>query len=492
MDASPQGQSNGQCVPAPYLGDPWPASAYRDDQGVLNVGGVPVTHLAHTYGTPAYVVDEADLRSRARAYKQAFDQAFASIGTRVHLYYAGKALLTKAVATWVYEEGLRIDTASLGETAVALAAGVPGSALGLHGNNKSDQEIAQALDNGIGQIIIDSLEEIDRIAHAAAQRGVRAPVMVRVTTGVHAGGHSYIQTAHEDQKFGLSITADPQAPGGHSPAMQALLRVLDHQTSLTLLGVHCHIGSQILDSAGYERSARAVLTLRAQLAALTGYLMEEIDLGGGYGIAYLPGDQGLDPALVARNMALTIGQVCDSLATSVPRISVEPGRCISGPAGITLYTVGVVKPVTVPGQAQDQAPSQDQAHAQDPAQEDEPMTRLYVAVDGGMSDNIRPALYGARYHADLVGRVSTAPLVQARIVGKHCESGDILVQDIMLPSDIGPGDLLALAATGAYGRSMASNYNMLCKPPIIAVKEGNARAIVRRETIDDLLSTDCG
>ena len=428
-------------------GEPWSTGVARDGSGALVVAGVPVARLAEEVGTPAYVLDEADLRARAAAYRRAFTAAFAEVGAGVDVYYAGKAFLSVAVARWVHEEGLRVDTASGGELAVALRAGVPGGDLGLHGNNKSDDELVAALEHGVGRIIVDSLVEIERLAALVEARGATpAPVMVRVTTGVHAGGHEYISTAHEDQKFGLSVARRGE---DDSPAMTALLAVLSHP-QLRLLGIHSHIGSQILDPSGFEVAARVVLELRAQLAERTGVLVDEVDLGGGYGIAYLPGEV--------------------ALGTPLPRFSIEPGRAIVGPAGFTLYTVGTVKPVRVGDDTE----------------------RLYVSVDGGMSDNIRPALYGAQYHAEVVGRRSSAPSVLARVVGKHCESGDIVVHEVQLPGDVRAGDLLAVAATGAYGRSMASNYNLLTRPPVVAVRDGAVRTLLRRETVDDLLALDQG
>ncbi|WP_242496362.1 diaminopimelate decarboxylase [Xylanimonas protaetiae] len=442
-----------------------------DDAGALVVAGVPAPRVAAEHGTPAYVLDEGEFRARARTYVDAFGRAFEAVGTGVDVYYAGKALLTKAVARWAREEGLRVDTASGGELAIALAAGVPGAELGLHGNNKSDAELAAALDAGVGRIIVDSFGEIDRLADLAAARGVVAPVMVRVTTGVHAGGHEYISTAHEDQKFGLSVNAGPE--GGDSPAVLALLRILE-RPSLRLLGIHSHIGSQILDAAGFAEAARTVLRLRAHLGIRTGVLVDEVDLGGGYGIAYLPQDTELDPSQVAREIAEAVAEACAELGTPLPRISIEPGRAIVGPAGITVYTVGTVKPVLVT------------------ADDGSTFTRLYVSVDGGMSDNIRTALYGAAYHAEIANRRSDAPLALVRVVGKHCESGDIVVDEVLLPGDVRPGDLLAVAATGAYGRSMASNYNLLTRPPVIGVHEGATRVLVRRETVEDLLALDVG
>lgn len=451
-------------------GAPWSTGVGRLPHGALAVGGVDVRDLAAEHGTPAYVLDEADFRMRARAYRTAFEAAFGAVGAGVDVYYAGKALLTVAVARWAREEGLRVDTASAGELAVALRAQVPGAEIGLHGNNKSDAEIVRALDAGVGRIIVDSLVEIERVARLAGERGVVAPVMVRVTTGVHAGGHEYIATAHEDQKFGLSVNA---ADGAESPAMAALLAVLKHP-ELRLLGIHSHIGSQILDPDGFEAAARVVLRLRADLAERSGTLVDEVDLGGGYGIAYLPGDVALDPERVAKDIAQSVAGVCQDLGTSLPRFSIEPGRAIVGPAGLTLYTVGTVKPVTVS------------------ADGGADFTRTYVSVDGGMSDNIRPALYGAAYHAEIVGRTSQAEPILARVVGKHCESGDIVVHEVRLPADVRAGDLLAVAATGAYGRSMASNYNMLPRPPVVAVSDGASRVLVRRETEDDLLGLDQG
>lgn len=456
-------------------GEPWSSGVRRRADGEVEVAGVPVSELAAEHGTPAYVLDEADFRARARAYRTAFEAAFEEVGAGVDVYYAGKALLTVAVARWATQEGLRVDTASGGELAVALRAGVPGAAIGLHGNNKSDAEIFAALDAGVGRLIVDSLVEIERVAELAASRGVTAPVMVRVTTGVHAGGHEYISTAHEDQKFGLSVHPGPD--GGTSPALAALEAVVA-RPELELLGIHSHIGSQILDPSGFEAAARVVLQLRADLAARTEVLVEEVDLGGGYGIAYLPGEAALEPAPVARSVAQAVAAVSRELGTPLPRFSIEPGRAVAGPAGLTLYTVGTVKPVTV------SAP----AEGSDAAS----FTRLYVSVDGGMSDNIRPALYGADYHAEVVNRASTAGTVLSRVVGKHCESGDIVVHEVMLPGDVRAGDLLAVPATGAYGRSMASNYNGLARPPVVAVADGASRVLVRRETLEDLLGLDLG
>nr|WP_226921553.1 diaminopimelate decarboxylase [Georgenia subflava] len=442
----------------------WSTGVRRGDDGALAVASLDLSDLAAEHGTPAYVLDEADVRARARAFASAFDAAFAEDAglAGADVYYAGKAFLSLAVARWVHEEGLRIDTSTDGELAVAIRAGVPGEAIGLHGNNKSDEEIRTALAHGVGRIVVDSLVEIERVGALAAAAGVRAPVMVRVTTGVHAGGHDFIATAHEDQKFGLSL-----ASGAAGKAVEQILADDD----LELVGLHSHIGSQIVDLAGFEVAARAVLGLRADVAARTGYLVPEVDLGGGYGIRYTAADDvPPTPEQIATTLADAVRRTCADLGTPVPRISVEPGRSVVGPAGLTLYTVGTVKDVAL----------------------DDGGTRTYVSVDGGMSDNIRPALYDAAYTAALAGRTSDAPDVTARVVGKHCESGDIVVTDVALPADVRAGDLLAVPATGAYGRSMASNYNMVARPPVLAVRDGRARVLVRRETLEDLLGLDQG
>jgi len=452
-------------VPAPLEQHVWPTSADLTPTGELVLAGLAATDLARDFGTPAFVMDEKHFRDRARLFRDSFTEAFAAVGAEVDVYYAGKSFLSVAVARWAREEGLRVDTCTGGELAVALRAGVPGAEIGLHGNNKSDAEISRAIEAGVGRVVVDSFAEIDRVAELARDAGrdssTRVPVMVRVTTGIHAGGHEFISTAHEDQKFGVSLT------GGQ--ALAALRAVLDHP-ELELLGAHTHIGSQIQDAAAFEANARKMLALRADLETETGYLLPELDLGGGYGIAYVPSETPIDVPALARDLAGAVGAVCAELGTTVPRISIEPGRSVVGSTTVTLYTVGVVKPVTL----------------------DDGSVRTYVSVDGGMSDNIRPALYGAEYTARLANRTGSAETVRARVVGKHCESGDIVISDIELPSDVTPGDLLAVPATGAYGRSMASNYNHVLRPPVVAVADGAARVIVRRETEDDLLALDVG
>lgn len=435
----------------------WAAGVARDDDGVLRVGGVSVKELATEFGTPLYVVDEDDFRARARAYRTAFDGLLGG----ADVYYAGKAFLSVATARWVAEEGLNLDVCSGGELAVALRAGFPAQRIGLHGNNKSVAELVRALDAGVGRIVVDSFEEIDRLATLAAARDVRPSVLVRTKVGVEAHTHEYIATAHEDQKFGFSI-----ASGEAAEAVRAVLK----SPSLRLLGLHSHIGSQIYDTAGFEVAARRVLRLQADIRDEHGVELPELDLGGGFGIAYTSQDDPQPPAALAAGLAEIVAHECAGYGLAVPRLSVEPGRSVAGPSTFTLYEVGTVKSVPLDGGA----------------------SRRYVAVDGGMSDNIRTALYDADYSCTLASRASSAAPVLSRVVGKHCESGDIVVKDEFLPGDVAAGDLVAVPGTGAYCRSMASTYNHVPRAAVVAVSAGDARLIVRRETEDDLLALDIG
>lgn len=428
----------------------WAAGVSKGGDGVLSVAGVSVVQLAATFGTPLYVVDEQDFRDRARSFREAFEGA--------DVYYAGKAFLTVASVRWIHEEGLCLDVCTGGELAVALAAGFDPARIGFHGNNKSVAELERAVEVGVGRIIVDSDAEIDRLAAITESRGTVQPVLLRVTAGVEAHTHEYIATAHEDQKFGFSI-----AEGEAARAMRSIAS----RPSLDLIGLHSHIGSQIFDTSGFEVAARRVLSLYAGgLAAGIG--LRELDLGGGFGIAYTTQDDPADPLTLATSMREIVEHECRALGLPVPHLSVEPGRAIAGPSTFTLYEVGTVKPVALDAGA----------------------SRLYVAVDGGMSDNIRPALYDADFSCTLASRSSSAPPVLARVVGKHCESGDIVVKDEFLPGDVSAGDLIAIPATGAYCRSLASTYNHVPRPPVVAVRDGRAVLVVRRETEEDLLRLD--
>jgi diaminopimelate decarboxylase len=439
----------------------WSRSASRTASGALQIGGLDVASIVAEYGTPVYVVDEADARGRALQVRESFDREFARVGSRAKVYYAGKAFLTTEVARWMIAAGLNIDVCSGGELAVALAAGVEPVRLGLHGNNKSVAEIDRAVSVGIGAIVLDSLIEIERVVAAAAKHGRRQPVRLRINSGVHASTHEYLATAREDQKFGIPL-ADAEAT----------VAIIRSHPELDFLGLHSHIGSQIFESDGFAEAARRLFAVHARL--LAGGPVPELNLGGGFGIAYTSVDVALSLDEIARRFADIVSAAATELGIPIPLVSIEPGRAIIGPSMATIYEVGTVKDVLVTVA--------------------EPVTaiRKYVSIDGGMSDNIRSALYGADYTVRIASRVSDAAPALVRIAGKHCESGDIVVRADYLPGDVHPGDLVAVPATGAYCWALANNYNYLGRPPVVAVKDGVAHLLVRRETEADLLSRDAG
>ena len=431
----------------------WPCTAVRGADGALEIGGVDVRALAAEHGTPSLVLDEDDLRQRCRAWRTAFD-GWPAGGD---VAYAGKAFLSKAVVRIVAEEGLGLDVCTGGELAVALAAGFPAGRLWFHGNNKSVGELERAVAAGVRTVVVDSFEEVVRLAAVAERARVRQAVYVRVTPGVEAHTHEYVQTGQEDQKFGFSLAS--------GAAAEAVRRVLS-LPSLELTGLHCHIGSHIFDTHGFSLAAHRMVELLATVRDEHGLELPELDLGGGHGIAYTAADDPMSPADHAAGLRTIVERECAAAGLAVPRVVVEPGRAVVGPTTVTLYEVGTVKEL--------------------------PGLRTYVSVDGGMSDNIRTALYDARYTAVLASRRSAAEPRNVTLCGKHCESGDIVVHDVPLPGDLAPGDLVAVPASGAYHRSMASNYNHVPRPPVIAVCAGVSRVIVRRETEADLLALDLG
>ncbi|WOF22129.1 diaminopimelate decarboxylase [Microbacterium betulae] len=438
----------------------WPASAARDADGAIELAGMPATALVREFGTPLVVIDEDEARRRAAETLRAFTGAAARRGGEARVYYAGKAFLSAEIARWMVEAGLNVDVCSGGELAVAIAAGVPAARIGFHGNNKQVWELERAVTAGVGTIIVDSFIEIERIAAIAERIGATQTVLVRVNSGVHAETHHFLATAHEDQKFGFALAA----------AEEAVARIRE-LPRLAFAGLHCHIGSQIFGLAGFRESASRVIELHARLRE--GGDVPLLNLGGGFGIAYTRAD---DPSPIDGLADGIVGVVADECAVRgipLPALAFEPGRSIIGPAGVTLYEVGTTKPVAVPtgdGEAE----------------------RLYVSVDGGMSDNARPALYGAQFSARIASREGTGAPALVRVVGMHCESGDVVVDHEYLPGDVVPGDLLAVPATGAYTVPLASNYNHVPRPPVVAVRAGRARVIVRGETIDDLLARDAG
>lgn len=456
----------------------WSQNARRAASGELEIAGVSASALVQQFGTPVYVVDEADVTARARGIREAFEREFARVGSSAKVYYAGKAFLSTEVARWVIGAGLNIDVASGGELAVALAAGVDPARLGLHGNNKSVGEIERAVSVGVGAIVVDSAIEVERVADAAAKFGRVQPVRLRINSGVHASTHEYLATAREDQKFGIPL----------ADAAQIVDRIR-WQPSLSFLGLHSHIGSQIFESEGFIEASRRLFALHAELSEVAA--VPELNLGGGFGIAYTSVDHPVPIDTIAARFADTIAAVAAEYGVALPVVAIEPGRSIIGPSTTTLYTIGTIKDVHVTGGNELIELQSDGTVTVDESNLYESV-RKYVSVDGGMSDNIRPALYGADYSVRLANRVSDARPALVRIAGKHCESGDILVHADYLPGDVRPGDLAAIPATGAYGWAMASNYNYLARPPVVAVLDGVARVIVRGETEDDLLSRDVG
>ncbi|MDH3470648.1 MAG: diaminopimelate decarboxylase [Acidimicrobiia bacterium] len=414
-----------------------PDNSSVDEDGMLSIGDVPVDLLAAQYGTPLFIYDEEHLRTRCRQAVEAFGEGVA---------YATKAFLCRAMARVAYEEGMHLDVATGGELRVALAAGVPGDKLVMHGNNKSELELAMALDAGVWRIVVDSFDELKRIERRHADTGQVAPVLLRVTPGIEAHTHEYIATGQDDSKFGFTVSS--------GLAGQAVDRAMA-SPAIQLYGIHAHIGSQVFRLDSFRKAAQALAEFSNPLD------LPELSVGGGLGVAYVTGEETL-PILAWGEIVL---EACRDAGVTA-RVTAEPGRSIVAAAAITLYRVGTVKELGG--------------------------IRTYVAVDGGMSDNPRPVLYGSGYETFLPRSTDAARELEVRVVGKHCESGDILVRDASVPDDIAVGDLLATPVTGAYGHSMGSNYNKVLRPAVVFVRDGDARQVVRRETYDDLLVTDVG
>ena len=427
------------------------------NNGELHCSGISASKLAAEFKTPTFFLDEDDFRTRALNWNTELSNAFGPQAGRV--YYAAKAFICVEVARWIADLGIGIDVCTGGELAVALKGGINPENIELHGNNKSVEEIEQAVAAGVGIIVMDSLFEIERVAAAAKSAGKVQRVLLRLTPGIEAHTHESIATAHEDVKFGFSIAS--------GAAWQAIVETKKH-ASLELRGFHSHIGSQIFETEPFGIAAQRLIELLAKYNQEFKSQLPELDLGGGYGIAYLDDESEIKAADVLSKLAVEVKKACAQYSLDVPKISIEPGRTIVGPSMFTLYTVGTTKVVTLENGA----------------------SRNYVSVDGGMSDNLRTSLYGAEYTAVLANRETTAKKIATRIVGKHCETGDIVIKDIEFASDVTPGDLLATPATGAYGRSMATNYNHISRPPVVAIKDGKARVILRRESIEDLLRLD--
>ena len=413
-----------------------PDTADVDSDGMLRIGGCRVDELADRFGTPLFIYDEQHLRSRCR-------EAVAAFGPE-RVVYATKAFLCRAMADLAYSEGMLLDVASGGELYTALAAGVPASACVMHGNNKSVRELTMAIEAGVRHIVVDSFDEMDRI-EAIVAAGAPAPeVLIRVTPGVHAHTHEFIATGQDDSKFGFNLA--------NGDAIAAVRRAAS-SGAMRLVGTHCHIGSNVFDASGFAKAAEVMARFAAPLD------LPELVLGGGLGVAYVAGEEA--PTIATWGSVLL--DACAALGVT-SRVSVEPGRSIVAAAAVTTYTIGTIKDI--------------------------PGIRRYVAVDGGMSDNPRPVLYGSGYEATLARAPFADRTLESRIVGKHCESGDVLLSKAMLPDDVTVGDLLVTPVTGAYGHSMGSNYNKVLRPAVVFAADGNAREVIRRETYDDLLATD--
>jgi len=423
--------------------------------GNLSIAGCSAEKLVKEYGSPLFVLDQEDFFLRTKAWQAALNQSFGS----GKLYYAAKSFISIEVAKWLKELKVGLDVCTGGELAVALAADFPTSDIEFHGNNKSEVEITTAIKKDVGTIAIDSFDELTRVARIAKDFNKVQKVFLRLTPGIDAHTHEFISTAHEDVKFGFSIAA-----GDAQIAIDKCMA----ESSLKLAGIHCHIGSQIFEVSAFELAAQRLVAVLAAFRDKYSKELPELNLGGGYAIAYTKDESAISPTQVISAIAQVIKSECAKAKLSVPKVSIEPGRAIVGPTTTTIYTVGTTKSVTLADGAK----------------------RRYISVDGGMSENIRPALYDATYSAFLANRNSAVAPINSRIVGKHCESGDILISEIDMPADVKAGDLLAIPATGAYGRSMASNYNHMPRPSVVAVINGTAREILRRENEDDLLNLD--
>ena len=438
----------------------WPSSATRDAKGELVIGGVSVGVLAEKYGTPLYVVDLDVVRARAKWVHNTLESALATTGRQLTCYYATKALLAADVIRALDWQGWGFDVSSFGEWEWTRRSGVDPAHIEYQGNNKSEHELRQAIQHGVGTIVIDSAIEVERLGAITAELGQTQDVMIRVNTGVHAGTHEYLATAREDQKFGVARAEIP-----------ALATAIGRHTGLRLVGLHSHIGSQIVAPEGFVEATKRVLELYRDLQ--TDHPLTTLNIGGGFAIAYTPNDPESNLELIAQAVAAEINQAVDQWGITIDTIACEPGRIVVGPAGITLYSVGTTKPVGV---------DYDEGVA----------TRLYVSVDGGMSDNLRPALYGADYTVRLANRSGVTDQALVRVVGSHCESGDIVVHHDYLPSDVAAGDLLAVAATGAYCHSLSSNYNALGRPALVVIDGGEDRVAIAAETPDDVMARDLG
>jgi diaminopimelate decarboxylase len=441
----------------------WPKSANRNNDGALVISGLDVRDISQKYPTPLFVLDETDLINRVQKYMKSFSKAShgSKLTKETKIFYASKAFTSSLFIKLIVNEGMGIDVATEGELRVALAGGCKPENIVFHGNNKSVDELAFAIDKKVGLFAVDSFFEIARLAQLAIDKNVKPNVLVRVTAGIEAHTHEFVATAHEDQKFGFSLAA--------GDADEAVRRIVKDE-NLHLVGLHSHIGSQIFDNKGFEIAATRLAELALRIAKEHNVQIEMLNLGGGMGIAYTDSDAPLAIEQMSSELVDIVYKLFTTNGLAMPQLAFEPGRAIVGPSMITLYTVGTTKKIELENGEK----------------------RTYVAVDGGMSDNIRTALYGAQYSVTLASRLSKAEPMLSRIVGKHCESGDIIVRDCYLPEDLVPGDLVAVAATGAYNRSMSSQYNLVTRPGVVSVNNKKINELLRKETYEDVFITDPG
>lgn len=423
--------------------DVFPDTARVSENGHLTIAGCDTVELAERFGTPLMIFDRATLEARAKAFSSALEPS------RVH--YAGKALCTVAVLEVVRDLGLSLDVCTGGELTTALAASFPMERITFHGNNKSEDELRMAVEAGVGRIVVDSFDEIDRLDRINA----KADLMIRVTPGVEAHTHEYVQTGQEDSKFGFTLA--------EGVALEAVRRA-SKAGDCTLRGIHAHIGSQIFELSAFDLAVERLAEFLATARDDNGFEARDLNLGGGFGIAHTRDEKTPDPGESVSRLVDVVAREFSARSLPIPDVYVEPGRATIGASMVTIYRIGTIKKI--------------------------PGVRTYVSVDGGMSDNIRPALYEARYEARLANRMEAEAGPRVTVAGKHCESGDILIRDVHLPEDVSVGDLLCIPATGAYTYSMANNYNRVPRPPIVMVADGDATEIVRRETYDDLLKLD--
>ncbi len=420
-----------------------------DEKGHLEIGGCDTVELAKEYGTPLYIMDEALMRKTCREYRETFEKY-----GKAEVIYASKTFLNLAMCRLVEQEGLGLDVVSGGELYTAIKSGFPAERIYFHGNNKSLDELKLALEARIGRIVVDNLFELENLNNLAGKLNTRVNVLFRLTPGIEAHTHEYIKTGQIDSKFGLVI--------GNGQAMEAIKKAKTLE-NIIIRGIHCHIGSQIFELESYRGAAEVMMDFVGEITRTTGIEIEELNLGGGFGIYYTSADQPASLETYAQLAMTTVNQKAEELGLTVPKVIVEPGRSIAGPAGTTIYTIGSIK--NIPG------------------------VRTYVAIDGGMTDNPRPAMYQAKYEALLANKANQSGEEVVSIAGKCCESGDMLIWDIKLPQ-VESGDILSVSCTGAYNYSMSSNYNRNTRPAVVFVKDGQAELVVKRETYEDLIRND--